>query len=558
MAGSHSDDATASEQGIAPHYAYSTRNEAAYSDWYVPSSLQTRSEFSLHDCVLSREDTNELFLYFAEFHLPHCGFLIRVNPLEELAEDSELLLWTIILIAARHHRKHHRSNRALETAHSRLRAEVCNEEIRKLPDLQAVLLLCMWPLPVKSQDGDTAGLRLAEALSCARQMGLDMRENENPFGIPRAARRLQKYPARTVRLTWLKCFELEVQLSLWHGTLPALAASRYFTSVAEICRSSDIPRTVAQTMDFNAQMARYLLLVDGTSGPDAAWNLAKSSLQSLRLAKEFKIETWSLENELVYETCYLYICMTSYVHILRQQRASPGDCEFELTATYAQEHLLDGKDRAITIIHRLSALTDEAMSKDRSSHAGTTPLPGFPKNAARLMFFATSVVLTYLSSESNHPSRAQEKAHNAFEEALRFFHRCPKAISHILAGNTLEVAGRAIMQRRARLQSHVTTRMGASIMHDVRWLRAVLSGRDIEGQYDTSKSGASTPANDRSGISVEAGDAPQMPDSGQTSQWTDWCYSGTEMLPSSLDLPAFEMWDDMLHGVWQDDFLGEL
>lgn len=506
--------------------------------------------------MLSWQDVNELLIYFAEFHLPHCNFLIPFDTLQRLEEDGELLFWTIILIAARHHRKHHRKNRALEAAHSRLRADKCSEAIRKLPDLQAVLLLCMWPLPVRSQDGDTAGLRLAEALSGVRQMGLDVMENEAPSGIPRAAKRLQRYPMRIVRLTWLKCFELDVQLSLWHGVLPALAASRYFKSVTDACRSPDIPQSVAQRMGMHVHMARYLLLLDGTTGSDAAWNLAKSVRENLALAESGKLDIWSLENEAVLETCQMYICITSYVHITRNHPPILNDDMIDPSIMYAQDSLLEARDKAINTIYRLCRLTDQALSKDQSCHAGTTALPGVPKNAARLMFFATSVLLKYLSSADDRMSALQRKKdYDAFEEALRFFYCCPKSVTHVQAGHTLEVVGRAIEQRRARLQTHVTTRMGASVMHDVRWLSAAVSGREREQD----RSRASTPADKgesgTNGNSDGAENSLSMPQDPDIDSWSDWCYAGTDMLPSSLDLPAFEMWDSVLDDVFQNDFL---
>lgn len=507
--------------------------------------------------MLSWQDVNELFLYFSDFHLPHCGFLMPFKSLKDSNDDGELLFWTIILTAARHHGKHHRLNQTLETAHARLRADKCSEAIRKLPDLQAVLLLCMWPLPVKSQDGDTAGLRLAEALSGVRQMGLDMREDEIPSGITRAAKRLQQYSARTVRLTWLKCFELDVQLSLWHGTLPALAASRYFKSVTDACLRPDIPHAVAQNMDMYVQMARYVLLLDNISGHEAAWHLTKSSLQSLDLSKERKRETWTPENDLILDTCRTYICMTSYIHLSGQQSVSHNDGEIDSLAVYAQGHLIEAKDRAMDIISRLCALTDKAMRKDQSSHAGTTGLPGFPKNAARLMFFATSVLVKYFSRIAGSTPRVQEKkARDAFEEALRFFYCCPKSTTHVLAGRTLEDAGRAVLQGRIQLQSHVLTRMGASIMHNVRWLSAEVRGHSRNRE----ESQASTPAKEvKQNSNSASGDnesVPCMTEDAEVNKWPDWCYSGTEMLPSSLDLPVFEMWDHVLGDVCQDDCSG--
>lgn len=511
--------------------------------------------------MISHHDVHELFLYFTEFHLSHCSFLIRVGSLAELAEHSELLLWTIILIAARHHVKHHQRNQELEIAHSRLRASKYGEATLQLPDLQAILLLCMWPLPVKHESGDISSICIGEAISYARQLGLDTLKDGILFGTRRAAnlRALDQrhmYPTRLLRLTWLKCFELDVQLSLWHGILPALAASRYFRSVADFCRTSDIPRTVAQNMDIYVRTARYLLLLDDTPSSEAAWNLAKSFLQGLAFAKENKHDTWSLENELVSETCEMYICMTGYVHVFQQEQGQDGS---DPPPAYAKDLLLTAKERAVDVIRRLTALTDECMSKDQSSHLGTTPLPGYPKHTGRVMFFAASVLLKYLDSEGDHSTAAYEKARNAFQEALHFFERCPKAIRHRRAGHTLEVAGRAIAQRQARLQSHVTTRMGASIVHDVSRLSGLLRDRDTERQ-DPAKAplGFASLANDQAAATSSSLGIPNVPaNNGGTSQWEEWCYPDTEMLGSGMDPASFEMFDSTLDGLWQNDILNE-
>ena len=204
-----------------------------------------------------------LFQHFRDFYYPHAQFLGRVTSLTRLENDSKLLLWTILLIASRNHQTLCHLREGIQAAHARLFGTKFQEAVQNPLDLQALLLLCTWPDSFGSQWQDPSAMYLGTAISCARQIGLDKPGDEVFFGTRRATNQLSRYPAWLLKLTWLRCFELDIQSSIWHGHLPILAATRYFRSVKEICQDPNISGELAIIVDVHVQTARYLLLLDG-------------------------------------------------------------------------------------------------------------------------------------------------------------------------------------------------------------------------------------------------------------------------------------------------------
>ncbi|KAK5165087.1 uncharacterized protein LTR77_009184 [Saxophila tyrrhenica] len=523
-----------------------------------PDAASGPAPLILYNCVLPWSDVEDLARHFSTYNLPHCQFLGDIIEPARLATVSRLLLWTIVMVASRHHKRLHHRYEELRDAHEQLFGMTCCEAIQNPLDLQAVLLLCMWPPLVRSQWSDSSWMHLGSAISCARQMGLDKRHDEVFFGMRKAANQLSKFPRTILRLTWLKCFEIDVQLSLWHGNLPTLAATRHLEAVIEFCRDHTIPRDLANTMDIHVRTTRYLMLLDETQSAQLSWSLCKTFIADLAIMKADRSQTWSGNNEVVSNMAMLYICLTGLVKFL--EGSSQTNTHTAFPAAYGKELLTHAKDRAIDLVTYMCALSSQVSTEGQGTfREHTTRLPGFPKHSSRIVFIAATVLLKYLDDESDQPAAAQEDVRNAFQMAHLFFRSCELSDEHIRAGQTLEVAGRAIGRGRAHVQNYVTTRMGASIMYNIKWLGGLLRGRDKDAEYATpstvaTSTGPSTDCEPPSNHINNAVDVYQA--CHEAEKWPGLEQSTTVTQPSDAAFP-FGVWDNLLYDDWSNSLCGQ-
>ncbi|OQN98695.1 hypothetical protein B0A48_15361 [Cryoendolithus antarcticus] len=452
------------------------------------------------------------------------------------------------MLGARYHRTYQDQYPVIRAAHSRLYGNKLCEAVEHPLDLQALLLLCSWPAAVNSQWKDPSWMLNGAVINCARQMGLDKPKDKVFFGTRRANNQLARFAPRLLKLTWLKCFALDVQMSLWHGNLPTLAAARYYKSVTDFCRDPSIPRDYALQMELHVRASRFLLQMDESlAPPQLAWTLATTFGQDLADLKREHATDWTPEVGLVADTAQMYICMASHVQIIN---GSANDMD-HVTAAYAKELIQSAVSPAIQCIEYIWELFSQRASRCPSFRDDSTPLPGCPKHHSRTLFYAATVLLQFLDSEEKnlrHPRL--EAVRNAFQKAHVLFRSCPLSREHANAGRSLDVAGRAIGHNQGHLKSNVTTRMGASSMYNLTWLSGLLRGRETDEEFGL------PPVSNQQGLlpATQASYAVTLSMEGsaagnQVLPWNDWDASAIAMPLDGLDFP-FGVWDEALYQDW--------
>lgn len=124
------------------------------------------------------------------------------KPIDTIQNDSPLLFWTIILIAARDHQTHRKHYVHLEQPFKNLLAGCLIKSIRSIYTIQSLLLLSLWPFPVRYQTDDPSWTYCGMAVAAALQLGLDehqvpRRQDSSEVASEDADMRLK---------TWLGCF----------------------------------------------------------------------------------------------------------------------------------------------------------------------------------------------------------------------------------------------------------------------------------------------------------------------------------------------------------------
>jgi hypothetical protein len=449
--------------------------------WLQAPAEPAASSFSLHECVLSSFDVVELFQHFEDAYLPFFSILEPVTSYTALFDTSRLLFWTIILIAARWHKRHHVRYAEIQAAHGRLFAEVSSETYQNILDLQAALLLCTWPASRKSQLGDPSYMQLGMAISAARQVGLDKPTDEVFFGTRRTNHQLRNHAAHHVKMTWLKCFEMDIQMSLWHGVLPNLALPKQLHTIKSFCQDPNVPPEYAHTINIHIVTAQYLIAVEDSLSPRPSSSVTRMHVHALDAVKAGRKTTWTQQNEFELLTAKLYLFITLFVQQTLAERNSTD--LLSASSTFSFELLHAAQACAVDLIRLITSLAAESQAKATPHLPEYHPIPGSPKFSSRVVFFAATVLLRFLDSSQEKGGDDEQAAREAFQRAYHYFGSCRLSQEHINASRTLEVAGRAIGHGHAQLYDHVTTRMAASLMYNVIWLGGLLRGRQNDAEY---------------------------------------------------------------------------
>lgn len=139
---------------------------------------------------------------FHQHYLDHVPFIDIENSAESIHRTSEVLFWALVLVSARNHVLYSQQFSHLRTPFHRLLSEHVVRTIRCPYTIQALLLLCTWPMPVASQNDDPSWNYCSLAVSAVQQIGI-----HEPSHVE------EKRPAHSVAYlkSWLGCFVISTE-----------------------------------------------------------------------------------------------------------------------------------------------------------------------------------------------------------------------------------------------------------------------------------------------------------------------------------------------------------
>jgi hypothetical protein len=175
----------------------------------------------LGNVILRSETTKELFLryeilwtYFfietdrssyARFHHQHLPIVDTSVSLESIHMSSPLLFWTIAVVTCRHDPRYQDLYQTLTAPYEELLSTILVRSINSLKNIQAILLLCIWPFPVRHQHDEPSLNYCSMAVSAAMQMGLHRPGYSTEYKISDMTESdLDK------TITWMACVQISV------------------------------------------------------------------------------------------------------------------------------------------------------------------------------------------------------------------------------------------------------------------------------------------------------------------------------------------------------------
>lgn len=126
-------------------------------------------------------------------------------PIDTLWDDSPIFFWTIVVISASKHPQHSNYFTLLQVPFKQLLSGYLVNSIRCIYTVQALLALCLWPLPViKQQDDpswDYCGMAVAAMLKLTSVDSNTNWPGSNPHFFEESLR----------FKTWLGCFAVSTE-----------------------------------------------------------------------------------------------------------------------------------------------------------------------------------------------------------------------------------------------------------------------------------------------------------------------------------------------------------
>ena len=137
----------------------------------------------------------------------HVPILEPCISIHAFHRSSPVLFWTILLLASSGHHIYGNLYRRIIPYHETLFAARLLDP-PSLQTLHAILLLCVWPYPIKSQDDDPCWTLCGIAVNMALQMGLHKPDYSHEY-----VKRPDMAPgtASIRRRTWLACFQISTR-----------------------------------------------------------------------------------------------------------------------------------------------------------------------------------------------------------------------------------------------------------------------------------------------------------------------------------------------------------
>ncbi|KAG4269157.1 hypothetical protein FPRO04_12146 [Fusarium proliferatum] len=255
------------DQLVARSSSASESRSPASQDEGVDDFELTSFTVSLGGVVIESSTVTEAFMVFAEYMRPRLPVVASLSA-QAAYETQPFLFWTIVTIVLC--RLPEPENIALfqllRAPYERLVQETVTDAPLPLYKVQALLLLCNWPLPTEKQWKEPSWLHCGVAIQAARYLSLDRQQT-----IP--SLRVIGVTSGSIRSrinTWLSCFSVSTSLGLHLGLPCPIESELDFAAIHAFLKRQTVPPAFAIEVRIQLVVAKFTALLnhelaDGTS-----------------------------------------------------------------------------------------------------------------------------------------------------------------------------------------------------------------------------------------------------------------------------------------------------
>ncbi|KAI0105406.1 fungal-specific transcription factor domain-containing protein [Hypoxylon sp. NC0597] len=429
--------------------------------------LLALESFELGGIIIDKQSVLEIMKLFTKYFHPHLPILGPIS-LKAIHHSHPFLFWTIIVIVSFRSPLPSDDNlfaRLHEPYMRMLRTEILRAPM-PLSKIQALLFLCMWPLPVSHQHDDPSWLYCGIAVNAALYMSLH-RSSPKAGATPSLySVGVMSGSAHERTNTWLGCFYVSTSLSMHLGLPPMINTPSDLASIRSILGEHSLPREFSLHIRVLLIMAGFtnVLVHNSNDGvvDSSITQLLDGELDTLRVT--FPDGWTSMTDYMV-----MIVKMHVYTLVITRHRSGASSRDILLKL---------GLAAALRIIHLANSRFHERPDKNQTMTTAQRERT-LPKDYFRGLAFATIFLLRYFGLNNS--------ASNAEEQQLAANH---VIMSHTIF-KTLATRPRDEYDRVSSLfetlckqapippdtgKSNVSGRMGVSILLD-----AINTAREIRG-----------------------------------------------------------------------------
>ncbi|KAI0427544.1 hypothetical protein F5Y09DRAFT_315947 [Xylaria sp. FL1042] len=212
--------------------------------------------------IVSAGTAVEAFKIFASLFHPILPILVPIN-INAIYHSSPLLFWTIIAIVASHTTVPSSEGLYDQIAgpfQDMVRIEALQAPL-SLQSILALLLLCMWPMPVEIQTKDPSWIYSGIATNSALFLGLHRTGSQPP---PSGNNGLSGNPLERV-MAWLGCFYVNSCLSMHFGLRVMFDSSAELAKITAYLEEWPISREFASEIKLQAIIADFKNVLSHTA-----------------------------------------------------------------------------------------------------------------------------------------------------------------------------------------------------------------------------------------------------------------------------------------------------
>ena len=369
-----------------------------------------------------------------------------------------LSLWTVILISSQHHPEFSYIFLRLRESHQKLleRAVFANEGTHGT--VQALLLLSMWPLPVRKQIWDPSWRYCNLALAIAQQLGLHKPDSQWEYSkSPTSAERSVK--------TWTACVFIATTLAIDLGLPSPVEAF-----VHDVAKTN--PTELVSTHIQIQHRILYHFHITAPTDPFFCGAAIRTSIRDLDEMSAQMGDSWQTQTRLEFLGAKLRI----YLHHL--QLRPDADDQKHLCNQMWYSTLEISLQISTTINHLMGS--DVANSPEKS--AMLLAVYALPKHYFHILAHSAFAILKFLALNGPGSEVEREKAKAGIISFYGFFQKISKTPDDEFArlGRLLYFLARAERDQLLSISTTANPRSAASLVIDTVRARDLLRDRNAE------------------------------------------------------------------------------
>lgn len=340
---------------------------------------------------------------FHRYYARHCPIFTDDESITHLHHSAPILFWTIVITSSRWHSTFPDVYHELVGPYQEILGKTLVAPMLSLAPIQALALLCIWPLAVQRQSHDPTWNYCGLLINAAVKMGIHV-----------DARGRNPHLSRVKLKTWMACF-LANSSNPWHSGKDIDAEVRYDM------QSLPFPKTQAESdfankIDIFRQFARCTSILRRTDTASGGIPLVQTLCKELSDFRGKSDGTWSLEAELAVLGSQL---MLYSFHLQAEATKSPS----KTGSTSSQNIVVNlAMSVAIHVIHvfsRTPLFGDEdhlEFEKDSIRY--------LPKYYMGLLALAATSILRFMTLYPDASKHNEELGRNQIQVAFGLFGRC--------------------------------------------------------------------------------------------------------------------------------------